>query len=318
MFNLLPCMDIENHFVTVLKTTLTQHQETITAAQISFNPFLISRAFFERGVNELGLIMTRNRISFNHCSCSQRSATAAVAAEQEVCLREKLNITCPSFHVINIQLARYGRMFSKRCVSRQFGHFDCQNDVTDSLRLMCGQRLSCSLEVFLSFGNLKPCSELESFLHVHYECLPASCIVELSAKAGMHWNFSLVEFHMTSPTESTNQMRCHKLFKIYDATNMLTKDSSSIKGLKTNEKSSADDNDNFKMSAGNVVTSCDDWVVNQSAYVTNSHVVRVEIMTSSSSLLTPSPASSTPEFLINFQGWIYLKVFSNVVKVSDT
>ena len=69
--------------------------------------------------------------------------------------------------------AQYGRPHLGRCVQRHFHGFQgCVVDVLTTLDRLCSGRSRCSVDVFQTFGSLKPCSEIESFLEADFICVP--------------------------------------------------------------------------------------------------------------------------------------------------
>jgi len=112
----------------------------------------------------------------------------------EFCIREKFQASCsstlsslaaydglpPPEGRIVMKYARYGRTRFGRCIQKQFdGYHGCSVDVLDTMHRMCSGRPSCSVDVFQTFSWLRPCSELESFLDVEYECILGKLTVPL-------------------------------------------------------------------------------------------------------------------------------------------
>ena len=125
-------------------------------------------------------------ISFYFClfrlNCNRRAELG------EYCLREQFKADCsgplPTSAVtarpaaivqgrILMRSAQYGRPHLGRCVQRHFHGFQgCAVDVLHTLDRLCSGRSQCSVDVFQTFGSLKPCSEIESFLQADFICVP--------------------------------------------------------------------------------------------------------------------------------------------------
>ena len=59
-----------------------------------------------------------------------------------------------------------------RCVGKSYHNFDCFINVTHNVRSLCAGKRRCKFEVLSELGaKYDPCTELESFLDVDYDCL---------------------------------------------------------------------------------------------------------------------------------------------------
>ena len=110
---------------------------------------------------------------------------------KEYCLREKFEADCsgpvPTAAALTaasgsivegrilMRSAQYGRPHLGRCVQRHFhGFHGCVVDVLRTMDRLCSGRPTCSVDVFQTFGSLKPCSEIESFLEADFTCVPGT------------------------------------------------------------------------------------------------------------------------------------------------
>ena len=119
----------------------------------------------------------------------------ACAELGEYCLREKFEADCSgpvptqatlraaSGTIVDgrivMRSAQYGRPHLGRCVQRHFHGFQgCVLDVLPTMDRLCSGRRTCSVDVFETFGSLRPCSEIESFLEADFVCVPGmpACI----------------------------------------------------------------------------------------------------------------------------------------------
>ncbi len=92
---------------------------------------------------------------------------------REFCLREQFKVNCQENEVILIQEARYGRMRSGRCITKEYGQLGCSADVTSYLDGMCSGRQSCSTEVRKLMDVAQPCPrDLTNFLEAKFACVP--------------------------------------------------------------------------------------------------------------------------------------------------
>ena len=113
------------------------------------------------------------------------------AGMEEYCLREKFEADCngpvsttaaltaESGTIVEgrilMRSAQYGRPHLGRCVQRHFHGFQgCVVDVLRTMDRLCSGRRRCSVDVFQTFGSLKPCSEIESFLEADFTCVPGT------------------------------------------------------------------------------------------------------------------------------------------------
>jgi len=80
---------------------------------------------------------------------------------------------------ILMRSAQYGRPHLGRCVQRHFHGFQgCVVDVLHTVDRLCSGRPRCSVDVFQTFGSLKPCSEIESYLEADFICVPGNIPLE--------------------------------------------------------------------------------------------------------------------------------------------
>ena len=72
---------------------------------------------------------------------------------------------------MTIKEARYGRMSAGRCISQEYGHIGCSNDVTTYLDGLCSGRHQCSSNVRLLMDIAQPCpKDFTSYLEASYTC----------------------------------------------------------------------------------------------------------------------------------------------------
>ena len=98
------------------------------------------------------------------------------ADEEDYCIRELFNVSCPSSSprdVILMTSAKYGRMRASRCINSNNGHLGCLADVTSQLDEACSGRHGCTYPVKdLMDVNPVPCpDDLFSFLIASYACV---------------------------------------------------------------------------------------------------------------------------------------------------
>ncbi len=71
-----------------------------------------------------------------------------------------------------MEKARYGRMRIGKCVKRDFGYLGCQTDILHYMDGQCSGRKDCDFLIpGKTLRNMRPCSELESYVHASYACL---------------------------------------------------------------------------------------------------------------------------------------------------
>lgn len=89
------------------------------------------------------------------------------------CEDVEINYDDKSFEqLILIDSARYGRMHTGRCVSKDYGYLGCSDDVTTLLDALCSGRSSCSFPVPWLREIIHPCpKDLISYLNVTYHCI---------------------------------------------------------------------------------------------------------------------------------------------------
>ena len=59
-----------------------------------------------------------------------------------------------------------------KCVKRDFGYLGCQSSVLHYLDTLCSGRRDCSFQIpDQTLRDMRPCSELESYLEASYSCL---------------------------------------------------------------------------------------------------------------------------------------------------
>lgn len=95
-------------------------------------------------------------------------------AAGEWCETQTFEAQCDVNQVVVMKSAKYGRMRLGKCVQQNFGdeHQGCNVDVMGVLDAACSGRNKCSISVFQTLRQLKPCSELECYLEATYECVP--------------------------------------------------------------------------------------------------------------------------------------------------
>ena len=90
----------------------------------------------------------------------------------EFCIREDVSITCEDHEMIMITEAKYGRMSSGRCITREYGNIGCAVDVTSVVEGLCSGRTHCQSEVRRLMDIAQPCPrDLTAYLEVNYECM---------------------------------------------------------------------------------------------------------------------------------------------------
>jgi len=95
-----------------------------------------------------------------------------VAADfHEVCQWESFKARCPKNEVIMVEQARYGRMQLGRCIKENFGYLGCSTNVIAMADRKCSGRRQCEIDVYKTFGELRPCTELESSFSAIYSCI---------------------------------------------------------------------------------------------------------------------------------------------------
>ena len=70
-----------------------------------------------------------------------------------------------------MEYAQYGRMRRGKCARQDFGYIGCSTDVLAKVDVMCSGRKTCQVKVYEAFSDLRPCTELESYLDIHYKCV---------------------------------------------------------------------------------------------------------------------------------------------------
>lgn len=98
---------------------------------------------------------------------------------RDYCLRDTFEAKCHHSEVAVITSARYGRRQLGKCIRKDFGYLGCGQEVISQADRICSGRQQCSIDVFKTFGSLKPCSELESYLEADYDCIPGEILHEL-------------------------------------------------------------------------------------------------------------------------------------------
>lgn len=91
----------------------------------------------------------------------------------EYCLAETFNVTCPNQdEIILISSALYGRMTSNRCIRPEYGHMNCQADVTQFVEDQCSGRRHCEMPVSRLLTVATPCpTDVTSNLEATYSCV---------------------------------------------------------------------------------------------------------------------------------------------------
>jgi Galactose binding lectin domain len=103
---------------------------------------------------------------------------------REYCDWETFNASCAGSHdvttaterhVIDIKMARYGRMHDGRCVTQSYGNIGCGTDVTAELTRTCSGRVRCSVAVISLYGRRSCPKDFASYLEASYECVRGIC-----------------------------------------------------------------------------------------------------------------------------------------------
>ena len=79
---------------------------------------------------------------------------------------------------MNITFALYGRMEVNRCVTQDYGHIPCFQNVVGHLHTMCSGRPSCTVEIpDRNLDQIKNCpNDFKTYLQVDYRCIPGRSI----------------------------------------------------------------------------------------------------------------------------------------------
>ncbi len=74
--------------------------------------------------------------------------------------------------MVVMETARYGRMKLGKCVKRDFGFLGCAADVLSHMDAKCSGRKQCSFAIpDETLKDMKPCSELDTYLQASYGCV---------------------------------------------------------------------------------------------------------------------------------------------------
>lgn len=88
------------------------------------------------------------------------------------CDWERFNASCGSEEVLIVTRARYGRMNLNRCVTKDYGHVGCGDDVTNHFERTCSARQSCDMSVISLQGLMASCPrEFKAYVEVSYYCI---------------------------------------------------------------------------------------------------------------------------------------------------
>lgn len=91
---------------------------------------------------------------------------------RDYCEGETFKARCSFDEVVVMQKAVYGRMRLDRCVKVDMGYLGCLNDVIDLADDKCSGRRSCEISIpDTTFELTQPCLELKSYLEASYECI---------------------------------------------------------------------------------------------------------------------------------------------------
>ena len=96
----------------------------------------------------------------------------------EYCQSEHFRPSCADDEIIMMRRARYGRLRLGRCVTEDFGHLGCTNNVIEDLDSACSGRRKCDIRVDeTTFPRVKLChNDLKSYLEASYQCLKSKLL----------------------------------------------------------------------------------------------------------------------------------------------
>lgn len=103
---------------------------------------------------------------------------------REYCTWDTFEASCAPDEVIVMTSARYGRMKLGRCVKKNFGYGGCAADVLAHMDRLCSGKRKCTTTIpDQNMRDMRPCSELESYLEAGYECVKGRyAILEIDVK----------------------------------------------------------------------------------------------------------------------------------------
>ncbi len=94
-----------------------------------------------------------------------------ISGAEEFCQWDTFTATCKADEVVVMRMARYGRMRLGKCVKRDFGYMGCGTDVLTYMDSVCSGKQTCEFTIpDQTMKDMKPCSELESYLEASYSC----------------------------------------------------------------------------------------------------------------------------------------------------
>ena len=97
----------------------------------------------------------------------------SLVSGQEYCLAESFTASCEPYQVLLMTRAQFGRMNLGRCVTKNYGHIGCAQNVLPQLDVLCSGRHSCTFSVSdAALVRTKPCpQDFASYLEANYECI---------------------------------------------------------------------------------------------------------------------------------------------------
>ena len=94
------------------------------------------------------------------------------------CDWERFNVSCGSDEVLIVSRARYGRMNLNRCVTKDYGHVGCGDDVTIHFERTCSARQSCDMSVISLQEVMVSCPrEFKAYVEVSYYCIAGTTVL---------------------------------------------------------------------------------------------------------------------------------------------
>ncbi len=108
----------------------------------------------------------------------------------DYCAGENYKAECGENEVIVIEKASYGRMRIGKCVKRDFGYLGCQTDILHYMDGMCSGKRECALIKIpdQKLRDMRPCSELESYIHAAHSCQKGMIILQSSLMLSIDHN----------------------------------------------------------------------------------------------------------------------------------
>ncbi len=127
------------------------------------------------GVDLRKRVPTKKHVHLSFCTGLQdyiQYGNFSGLAPIEYCPAERFEAKCGESEVILMEKANYGRMRIGKCVKRDFGYLGCQTSVLHYMDSLCSGRRDCSFQIpDQTLRDMRPCSELESYLEASYSCL---------------------------------------------------------------------------------------------------------------------------------------------------